>query len=67
MTTFKTAVFESDGSWWFRWWNVSLDPAAPLARNLVGPCKDQQEAEAKKQEFVEAEEKKRPWVVFESA
>jgi hypothetical protein len=71
MTKFKTAVFEKDGSWWFKWWNVSFEapsaPGAPLAQDLIGPFKSQQEAEAEKQKFEEAEKKKRPLVVFESA
>jgi hypothetical protein len=67
MTTFKTAVYERDGRWWFRWWNVGPDPkAAPFAQKLIGPCIDQQEAEIERQTFVEAERKKRPWVVFET-
>jgi hypothetical protein len=67
---FKTAVFEKDGSWWFKWWNVSFEapsaPGAPLSQDVIR-CKDKQAAESERQKFVEAETRKRPGVLFESA
>lgn len=64
MLSFKTSVFESNGVWWFKWWNISPGPAY-LAQDLIGPCKDQQDAEAEQQRFMLAEKKRHPLATFE--
>ncbi len=63
MTTFRTRVFEEKRNWYFRWNNV----AVPTACGVTQPLKAKEDAESERQKFVEAEKKKRPWVVFESA
>jgi hypothetical protein len=62
MTTFRTRVFEEKGNWYFRWDNV----AVPTVCGVTKPLKTKEDAESEKQQFVEAEKKKRSWVVFES-
>ena len=62
MTTFNIRVFEEKGNWFFRWDNI----AVPTACRITGPLTSKEEAESEKQRFIEAEKKKRPWVVFES-
>ena len=61
MVTFKVRVLEKNGSWFFRWDNVDVS----TVRRLSEPLKTEEEPEAKRQRFMEAEKKKRPWVVFE--
>jgi hypothetical protein len=70
MKMFKLATYrDNSGNWCFRWWNVnpSVTQALPLHQGLVGPCRDREEAEAEKRQFMEAEKHKHPWTVFESA
>jgi hypothetical protein len=62
MVTFKVRVFEQDGSWFFRWDNVNVSTVCKVS----APLKSKDEAEVEKQRFMDAEKKKRPWVVFES-
>ncbi len=75
----KTAVFQKDGVWWFKWWNVA-DPGAiflkdgkpwnavgkPLAQDLDGPFATEQEAELAREKFVNARKQKYPFELFES-
>jgi len=65
----NAAVYQDkNGNWYFRWWNVNPSDAQapPLHQGLVGPCKGEEEAEAEKRKFMEAEKEKHPWTVFES-
>ena len=62
MLTIKTKVFQEGGSWFFRWDNVDV----PTVCGVTMPLKTKEEAESEKERFIEAERKKRPWVVIES-
>lgn len=63
MVTFKVRIFEENGKWFFRWDNVDV----PTVCRVTGPLDSREEAESEKKQFIEAEKKKRPWAVFESA
>lgn len=75
----KTAVFEKDGAWWFKWWNIAEREwiiqkdgkpwnveGEPLAQDLNGPFAAKQEAELAREEFVKARKQKYPFESFES-
>jgi hypothetical protein len=63
MITYRLSVFEQNGNWFFKWSNA----ANPKVCGGSGPLKSKEEAESAKEEFIEAEKKKRPWAVCESA
>lgn len=66
MSTFKTVVFESDGRWWFRWWNMGLgSDQHPLAQDLRGPFSSEPEANQSRQRFKDERAKKYPNDSFE--
>ena len=60
----KTAVFEKEGRWWFKWWNILGD--GPLAQDLDGPFRTKDEAEGARQSFVKVRQEKYPHESFES-
>jgi len=60
----KTAVFEKNGRWWFKWWDILGDK--PLAQDWDGPFKTKHEAEVVRQGFVKARQQKYPHESFES-
>jgi len=63
MITFRTRVFENNGNWFFRWDNI----AVPRACGLSEPLKTRSEAERERQQFVDAEKRRRPYLaLFES-
>ena len=68
MARFITAVYENQRSgWYFRWMNMG-DGLSPVssAQGLIGPCRDQPEADAEGRRFLDAAKKKHPWATFES-
>jgi hypothetical protein len=62
MLTLKTRVFEENGNWFFRWDNVDV----PTMCGVTNPLKTKEATETERQRFMEAKQKKRPLVVFES-
>jgi hypothetical protein len=74
----KTAVFQKDSAWWFKWWNIADQGAIiqkggqpwnvggkPLAQDLEGPFGTEQEAENASERFVKARKQKYPFERFE--
>jgi hypothetical protein len=59
-TTFRTRVFEENGSWFFRWDNVLSGTCS-----VTPPLATKEDAESGRQGFIDVEKKKRPWLVFE--
>jgi hypothetical protein len=55
----KTAVFEQQGKWWFKWWNILSD--IPMAQDFDGPFATKSVAEAVRQRFVSDRRKKYPF------
>ena len=62
MVESRVRVFGERRWWFFRWDNILI----PTACKVVGPLASKEEAEAERQRFMDAERRKRPWVVFET-
>ena len=65
---FRTKVFEENGKWWFKWWNVSdlgQSPGFPLAQGIKGPFRDEAEAMRARQAFENDETNKSQSAIFE--
>ena len=63
MRRFKVAVFEENGRWFFRWWNMG----APTAQGLEGPFNQEKAARDAEQRFMDEEKEKFWWTTFEPA
>jgi hypothetical protein len=59
---FKIRVFEQGGAWFFRWDNIDV----PTVCYVTPPLASKEQAESKKDAFMEAEKQKNGMVAFES-
>jgi hypothetical protein len=61
MRRFKLRIFEANGKWFFRWDNVDV----PTRCGVTMPLRSKAHAESRMHDFVNTEESKRPWTIFE--
>jgi hypothetical protein len=62
MRRFRTRIFEENGRWFFRWDNVDVQTVC----RVTPPLASREEAESRKQDFMDAEQRKNGMVSFES-
>lgn len=64
MNVMKTAVFQKDGGWWFKWWNLAGGTA--LAQDVDSPFRTEVEAKAARRKFEEERKQRYPWEQIEA-